>query len=115
MSIRMQPEEIAALAAMIRDGNEYGHTEARKVANEYTWGWLTCWFAGTGQIDAPAMPDTYYADPVRGLMRAFFGWWSEGKDSTPLTESETLIAQGFRAYLERRVALGDRGPVWSDR
>lgn len=98
--------------SMIDQVEEYTHTEARMIAEEYTWGWASCWFASTGEFAHDIMISrngTYAA----AMDQALFGWWADSSDpdDRPITSREQRARYRMRVYLDKREANDDMGPV----
>jgi hypothetical protein len=95
-------------------GEVIEHHTARQIADAYAWSWVTCWFAGTGQIGHPIMGPQFQADPVTRLQHALFGWWllsDDNRDGSAYAPGEQDVVTAMHLYLSDRVARGDTGPV----
>ena len=90
------------------------HRTAKQIADAYRWSWITCWFAGEGEIGHPMLGEAFYLDPVGRLMHALFGWWHRSPDNPDGTEyelDEIHVVDAMRDYLLDRTRRGDLGPV----
>lgn len=90
------------------------HRTAKQIAHAYTWSWVTCWFAGEGEIGHAIMGEAFYLDPAGRLMRALFGWWhrsADNPDGTDYEPDEIHVVTAMQNYLVDRVRRGDLGPV----
>jgi hypothetical protein len=90
------------------------HRTAKRIGRAYTWSWVTCWFASTGEIGHTILGEAFYLDPVGRLMHALFGWWhrsAENPDGTEYEPDEIQVVTAMQNYLFDRVRRGDLGPV----
>lgn len=90
------------------------HDIAKQIARAYSWSWVTCWFAGTGQIGHPIMGEQFAQDPVGRMMHALFGWWHKSAanpDGMEYEDGEVSVVTAMNNYLFHRVRGGDTGPV----
>lgn len=87
----------------------YDHATAHTIAEEYTWGWASCWFASTGEFAHEIMSprDGRYAT---AMDRALFGWWADMPEHAPSSREQRTRAR-MLAYLTDREARDDMGPV----
>jgi hypothetical protein len=87
---------------------------AKKIADAYTWSWITCWFAGEGEIGHEVMGEAFNLDPAGSLMHAMFGWWHRSADTPDGTEygpDEVHVVTAMQNYLFDRVRRGALGPI----
>jgi hypothetical protein len=90
------------------------HRTAKQIGQAYTWSWITCWFAGTGEIGHHLMGPAFQADPAGCLIHALFGWWHRcagNPDGNEYGPDETHVVDAMRHYLDERVRRGDVRPV----
>jgi hypothetical protein len=90
------------------------HSIAKKIARAYSWSWVTCWFAGEGEIGHAIMGDKFMTDPAGNLMHALFGWWhrsAKNPDGPEYEHDEVYVVNAMRDYLLDRVRRGEVGPV----
>jgi hypothetical protein len=104
MSRRMSDEDWIALDKI----EVYGHAEAHTIASEYTWGWTSCWFESTGEMNH------HMFSPIDGsyaltIDKALY-WFVEAGDDR-LTPREERARERMLAYLKAREAADDMGEV----
>jgi hypothetical protein len=104
MSRRMSEQDWQALDAV----EVYGHAEAHTIASEYTWGWTSCWFESTGEMNH------YMFNPIDGryaltIDKALY-WWMDD-DHEPMTPRQQRARERMLAYLTDRETRGDMGEV----
>jgi hypothetical protein len=90
------------------------HRTAKRIGRAYSWSWVTCWFAGEGEIGHAIMGEAFYRDPAGRLMHALFGWWHRSADNPDGTEygpDEVHVVVAMQNYLNDRVRRGQLGPV----
>lgn len=109
------PEAARKTVASLADGEVIGHDTAKLIAEAYTWGWASCWFAGTGQFHPPTCGGAWDVAPHKAMARSLFYWWADGEDE-PISDAERAVFAAMEAYMLRRWEAGDTGEVagWKD-
>ncbi len=110
----------AALAAR-ESGQVISHQTASMIADAFTHGWATVWFAGTGNfaVATECLPSTCQGipyggkDPVAEMDQALWWWMDHHNDPWDDEGHVPMLREQMRRYLAARWrdGAGECGPV----